>query len=244
VEGLSLRPGRYAVLSVSDNGCGIPPVNLGRIFDPYFTTKDRGKGTGLGLAVVYGIVKGYGGDVGVVSRVGEGSTFRVYLPLMPDAVVPETGPPVEPLRTGTGRILLVDDEETVVQLEKQMLQRLGYTVTAWVRSTDALEAFRKDPHAFDLVMTDMAMPLMTGDQFAAEVLAVRPDMPVIVCTGFSEKMNETVARRMGIRGVLMKPIVRADLARMVADALEGAGPPVGGSDKETARGLRSEGAEP
>jgi len=220
---ISLEPGRYAVLSVYDTGCGIDPAVMNKIFDPYFTTKEQGKGTGLGLAVVYGIIKKHHGDIKVYSEVGKGTAFNVYIPLIeksPDAISAEK---VESYETGTEKVLLVDDEEPVARLEKQMLERLGYRVTSRLSSVDALEAFRANSDAFDLVITDMTMPNMTGDQLARELITIRPDIPVIICTGFSERISQNRAAAMGVKGFLMKPIIKLEMARMVRKVLDEGG---------------------
>jgi PAS domain S-box-containing protein len=220
LEGSSIDTGQYAVLSISDTGCGIDPSVMDKIFDPYFTTKEQGKGTGLGLAVVYGIIKEYRGDIKVYSEVGKGTTFNVYLPLMEK---PSESIPVEKAdiyETGNERILLVDDEGPIVHLERQMLERLGYHVTSRVSSVEALEAFRANPNAFDLVVTDMTMPNMTGDQFAKELLSIRPEIPVIICTGFSEGITPDKATTMGIKGFLMKPIIKSEMSRTVRKVLD------------------------
>jgi len=165
-------------------------------------------------------VKEYGGDIRVTSRRGEGTAFNVYIPLMPKAAeavrLPEL--PVDP--TGTERILLVDDEEPVVRLMSQMLERLGYRVTARMSSVDALAAFERSPDSFDLVISDMAMPNMAGDQLARQLISVRPGIPIILCTGFSEQVNEAKAKEIGIKGFLMKPVVKSDLAHMVRITLD------------------------
>ena len=216
----SIEPGQYLVLSVSDTGCGIDPDVMDKIFEPYFTTKAQGKGTGLGLAVVYGIVKEHQGDIEVYSEVGKGTTFNVYLPVMERAS--ETAPfeKVEISRTGDERILLVDDEVAIVRMEQQMLERLGYRVTSRLSSMDALEAFRSSSDSFDLVVTDMTMPVMTGDQLAKELISIRPDIPIIICTGFSERINKEKANAIGINGFLMKPVVKSEMAKMVRKALD------------------------
>ena len=220
LEGTSLEPGKYAVISVADTGRGIDAAVMGRIFEPYFTTKELGKGTGLGLSVVFGIVKEYGGDIHVYSEVGKGATFHVYLPILNDTstgVAPEKAGRYE---TGTERILIVDDEELIAQLEKQMLERSGYQVEERTSSIEALKAFRANPDAFDLVITDMTMPNMTGDRFAGELLSIKPDIPIIICTGFSEKMSEERAGAIGIKGFLMKPVGVKDLTVMVRKVLD------------------------
>jgi PAS domain S-box-containing protein len=215
-----LASGAYAVLSVTDTGTGIDPAIMDKIFDPYFTTKEKGRGTGLGLATVYGIVKAHGGDIRVDSEVGEGSCFHVYLPVL------ETSEPLEmeaqprPLPTGTEHILLVDDEASVVHLEKQMLDRLGYRTTGFTDSRDALAAFEMDPSRFDLVITDMHMPKLTGVQLAEKMIAVRPGLPVILCTGFSERIDREKIGAMGIRDLLMKPVGMVDLAHKVREVID------------------------
>ena len=216
-----LTPGRYAMLSVSDTGTGIDPAVISKIFDPYFTTKEKGRGTGLGLATVYGIVKSYGGEIRVFSDFGKGTTFHVYLPLLEKAQEPETKKETFPLPTGTEHILLVDDEKPIVHLEKQMLERLGYQTTCFTSSRDALAAFQADPSHFDLVITDMNMPHITGMQLAKELIAARSDICIIICTGFSERINKEKAADIGIRGFLMKPVIRSKLAAMVRQVLDG-----------------------
>jgi len=216
----SLGPGRYAVLSVSDTGCGIDPAIKDKIFEPYFTTREQRKGTGLGLAMVYGIVKEHNGDIKVNSEPGMGTTFDVYLPSMemsPEALPVEGA---EDDKTGNERILLVDDEESIVRLERMMLERLGYLVTSRLSSIEALEAFRAHPDGFDLVVTDMTMPNMTGDQLAGELVSIRPGIPIIICTGYSERINPEKAAAIGMKGFLMKPIVRSEMAGMVRKVLD------------------------
>lgn len=215
-----LSPGRYAVFSVSDTGCGIDPAISGKIFEPYFTTKEKEKGTGLGLAVVYGIVKEHKGDIKVISSVGKGTTFDVYLPLTERDIASDSHIQLSEAKTGTERILLVDDEESVVKLEKIMLERLGYLVTETTSSLEALNAFRADPDIFDLIISDMTMPNMTGDQLIRKIREIRSDIPTIICTGFSERLNQDGAKSIGISGFLMKPIVKSELAQMVRDVLD------------------------
>ena len=220
LAGSPLTPGKYVVMRISDTGCGIDPGIMDKIFEPYFTTKDREKGTGLGLAVVYGIVRDYGGDVQVESEVGKGTTFTVFTPLMEQSPEAKDARRVTRLPKGRERILLVDDEDAIANVERMMLERLGYQVTSFTGSLDALEAFHTAPHAFDLVLTDMAMPNMTGDQLAMGIKMVRPDLPVIICTGFSQRIDEKKATLIGIKGLLMKPVVKSELARMVRSVLD------------------------
>lgn len=215
-----MTPGLYQKLTVSDTGHGMSPAVIKRIFDPYFTTKERGEGTGLGLAVVQGIVRNHGGAITVDSRRGKGSAFHVYLPLVEQALRGEERLAAPP-PTGTERILLVDDEAFLTKITQQMLERLGYEVEARTSSMEALELFRTKPDEFDLVITDMTMPGMAGDHFAKELMKLRPDVPILLCTGFSEKMSEQKAREMGIKEFLMKPLAIRDLSLAVRRALGG-----------------------
>jgi len=216
-----LKPGRYAQLSVSDTGHGMSRETMGKIFDPYFTTKELGKGTGLGLSVVYGIIKEHSGEIAVESELGKGSVFHIWLPIIEEKFVQKNKSEAKKFPTGNERILIVDDEESVARLEAQVLTRLGYTVIFYVSSQDALEAFKNNVNGFDLVITDMTMPEMTGDQLAGAILSIRPDMPVIICTGFSERINAERAEQIGVKGFLMKPVTKFDMARMVRKILDG-----------------------
>jgi len=213
-------PGNYITLSVSDNGHGIPEELKKNIFDPYFTTKGQGKGTGLGLAIVYGIVKEHNGDIRVFSEIGKGTTFTVFLPLLKKPDEADSVVNVEDGHAGNERILLVDDEESVVNIERQMLERMGYRVTTQLHSVDAYQAFKANPDDFDLVVTDMTMPSMTGSQLAEKILAIRPEMPIIVCTGFSEVIDKDTAEAIGIKGFLLKPVVRSKMAEAVRKVLD------------------------
>jgi len=214
-----LAPGWYAKLVVSDTGLGIDEAHLDRIFDPFYTTKPQGEGTGLGLSVVYGIVKNCGGAVEAASKPGQGTTVTVYLPLA--ASSRETARPSEPeIIGGNERILFVDDEAMLVDLTGRLLRSLGYRVTTRTSSVEALELFRARQGDFDLVITDMTMPNMTGAELAEAILAIRPGMPVILCTGFSEIMTAEQAKELGIRGYVMKPMNRRDIGRAVREALD------------------------
>jgi CheY-like chemotaxis protein len=213
-----LRTGSYLKLTVRDTGHGIAPENIERIFDPYFTTKDKGEGTGLGLAVVQGIVKTHNGGITAESRPGEGTTFHVLLPVI--EVEPEAErEPAAGLSMGRERVLLVDDENDLVEIGRLMLERLGYSVATRTSSIEALELFKSDPNKFQLVITDMTMPNMTGDLLAQKLLELRPDLPVILCTGYSERMTEVRARDMGIKAFLMKPIIIQDLSTTIRKVL-------------------------
>ncbi|MDY6989464.1 MAG: PAS domain S-box protein [Thermodesulfobacteriota bacterium] len=215
-----ITPGPYLRLTVSDTGHGMPLETLERIFQPYFTTKDKGEGTGMGLSVVHGIVRTYEGTINAFSEPGNGSTFNVYLPAITGQVQEQREPRV-PLPTGKESILFVDDEPPLAALGKQRLKRLGYEVTTRTSSIEALELYKAKPDAFDLVITDMTMPHMTGDRLASEMMKVRPDIPVILCTGYSTQISKEKAKGLGIRGFAMKPIVTRELAEMVRRALDG-----------------------
>ena len=208
-------------LVVQDSGKGMAPSVLERIFDPYFTTKVKGKGTGMGLAVVHGIVKSYGGEIQVESERNQGSCFRI---LIPAADQPKTEAHPSPLTEnaigGSESILVVDDEPQIVDLLRVMLSSMGYRVSAFTDSLEALAAFEADPQNFQIVLTDMTMPGMTGEELALRVLALRPGLPVILTTGFSERINEAQARRIGIRKFLYKPIVRENLATALREVVQ------------------------
>ena len=224
VSAFSLEPGRYVMLTVSDTGKGIAPDIIDRIFDPYFTTKEKGKGTGLGLSVVHGIINKYGGEIKVYSEVGQGTVFNVYLPLIEKSVDAPTEKKMKINPVGNEHILLVDDEEPIVRMVKTMLERLGYRVTFRTGSIEAVEVFKANADAFDLVVTDMTMPNMTGDQLAKKLIAINPDIPIIILTGFSERINRNKTEAMGIKGFLMKPVVTSDIAleiRRVLDESQG-----------------------
>jgi CheY-like chemotaxis protein len=197
---------------------------LERIFEPYYTTKEPGKGTGLGLSVIHGIVKNHGGFITVESTPVKGSTFHVYLPALEDI---ETGTEEEACLEETGgseRILLVDDEPQIVDMEKQVLERLGYRVTALSSSLEALNTFTRQPDQFDLVITDMTMPQMSGDRLAHRLWDIRPGLPVILCTGYNEMISEDKATAMGIRKFLLKPVDKDELAVAIRAALNSTPP--------------------
>ena len=214
-----LVPGSYIKLIVSDTGHGMEREVMERIFDPYFTTKEKGEGTGLGLAVVHGIVKSHGGAITVHSEPGKGTTFNILLPLM-ESDVELRSVASKPDLKGNERIMFVDDEKTLVNLGKRMLQKLGYEVETRTSSIEALEAFRSQPERYDLIITDLTMPNMTGDKLAKELLRIRPDIPIILCTGFSEIITESRAKGIGIKAFIMKPIVKAEIAETIREVLD------------------------
>jgi len=214
-----LSPGRYVNLTVSDTGHGIPKEEIDRIFDPYYTTKEFGKGTGMGLSVVHGIVKSHGGVISVDSELGKGTSFSILFPVIEKETVSEIEDEEE-LPTGSERILFVDDEESIVSIGRNRLERLGYRAEAQMNPSEALKLFCNNPDQFDLVITDMTMPEMSGEQLAKEVLKIRPDIPIILCTGFSERIDDKKAKGIGIRRYIEKPINRSDLAKLVRQVLD------------------------
>jgi CheY-like chemotaxis protein len=214
-----VRPGKFVVLSISDTGSGIAPEIRGKIFDPYFTTKEVGKGTGMGLAIVHGIVTNLGGFVKCLSEKGTGTVFQVFLPTSEEAIVLQStamdAPP-----TGKEHILLVDDENILAEMGQVMLERLGYEVTAQTSSLDALKIFTSHPERFDAVVTDQTMPGMTGLDLARRILQIRADIPIILCTGYSNLVNEEQAKRYGIKGFVMKPMAKREIATLLKKVLD------------------------
>jgi PAS domain S-box-containing protein len=215
-----MMPGSYACLTIADTGTGIDKKTIDKIFDPFFTTKEKGRGTGMGLSVVYGIVKNMNGVIQVYSESGKGTRFHVYLPVIKTNSVKEETLTDEPIHCGTESVLLVDDEEGIIVMEEQVLQRLGYQVTSRTSSIEALEAFKANPDRFDLVITDMAMPNMAGDKLAVQLIKIRPDIPVLLCTGFSETLSEEKIQSIGVKGFLLKPIIMKDLAKKIRQVLD------------------------
>ena len=214
-----LKPGNYIKIAVSDTGPGIPSDIIGSIFEPYFNTKGVGEGTGMGLALVHGIVESYGGKIAADSELGKGTVFSIYLPVTKKR---EDYQPYEKeeLPSGTERILFVDDELPIAKMSSQILERLGYQVTVRTSSVEALELFRSRPVDFDLVISDMTMPNMTGDELARELILIRRDIPMILCTGYSKKITENQVAEIGIKAFTYKPIVTADLAKTVRKVLD------------------------
>lgn len=214
-----LLPGRYLKLIIADNGHGIDPAVLPRIFEPYFTTKEHGEGTGMGLAMVHGIVRDHGGDIKVYSEVGIGTTVQVLFP-----VVDENPEPVSEtagvLPTGTERILYVDDEQFIVEIGKELLGSLGYSVEIFTSPPDCLAAFRSRPDDYDLIITDFAMPLMDGEKLIAEARRIRRSIPVILCTGFGTNVLSERLTALGIESVLMKPVSAVELATAVRKTID------------------------
>jgi PAS domain S-box-containing protein len=215
-----VMPGDYLLLTVSDTGHGIDKRIMDRIFDPFFTTKKRGEGTGMGLAVVHGIVRSCGGAITVYSEMGKGTTFKVFLPCCRGDADCESAVEMA-VAKGNERILFVDDEPSIVAMGKRMLEMLGYSVMSTTSSVEALNLFRDSSREFDLVITDLTMPKMTGEQLAAELTRIRQDIPVIICTGYSSSLTEGRERKEGIRAVVTKPLITHEIARAIRDVLDG-----------------------
>jgi two-component system, cell cycle sensor histidine kinase and response regulator CckA len=216
-----LKPGQYVELSVSDTGCGMDRAVMERIFDPFFSTKTFGEGSGMGLAVVHGIVKTLGGAIKVESELGKGSTFRVFLP----RIAADTGHEADGAALAFNndeypRLLLVDDDETLLKVGKRMLERFGYRVTVKSSGIEAFEFFKTHPDQFDLVITDQKMPKMDGLKLVQAILNARPDMPIIVCTGYIEELNQKETKSLGVCEWVRKPVVFGELAKIVREVLE------------------------
>lgn len=218
VKNFDIQSGSYIKLSVGDTGYGMSASLMEHIFDPFFTTKEKGKGTGMGLSVVHGIVKSHNGTIHAYSEPGEGSVFKVYLPII-EKQLEQKFNAERPIPTGTEHILFVDDEESLIDMGKQLLESLGYTVTSRINSLEAFELFKARPDAFDLVITDLTMPNMTGDELAEQLFAIRSDIAVILCTGFSARITEEKAKSMGIKAFILKPLIRKDIAETIRKVL-------------------------
>ena len=236
IEGLA--PGSYARLIVADTGHGIEKNIIERIFDPYFTTKETGKGTGMGLSVVHGIVKSSGGAIRAFSKPGQYTEFHIYLPAVDTDIDEEPADLGQQLPGGGEHILLVDDEEMLVDMMQQVLEQLGYTVSAHTDSSAALDGFLSQPKAYDLMITDMTMPGMNGLELTRAVKAVRKNLPVILCTGFNEQVSEKNAQSMGIQSLVMKPVGMQQLAETIRSVLT----PVSTERRKNPRFLASPGS--
>jgi PAS domain S-box-containing protein len=213
-----LSPGRHVCLTMGDTGSGIAPKIMGRLFEPFFTTKPIGEGTGMGLAIVHGIVTSHDGTITVESTRESGTRFAVYLPRI-DALAVQTAGPESPLPQGEGRVLFVDDEETIALAMQLLLESLGYEVVVHTASRDALDTFRTDPHGFDVVITDQTMPEMTGEDLVQALHRIRPEIPIILCTGFSHVMDAEKARGLGNVTFLMKPVDERQLGDILQQVL-------------------------
>lgn len=218
-EHSGLSPGSFIMLTITDTGHGMSPEVLEKIFDPFFTTKEKGEGTGMGLSVVHGIVHSHGGTIYAYSEPGKGSTFKVFFPVIESLSTLEEKIDM-PIPTGAERILFIDDEPAIAKLGKQILESIGYEVVTRTSSIEALEYLKARPNNFDLVITDMTMPKMTGDVLVGELIKVNPDIPVILCTGFSARIDEKKAMAMGIRAFVSKPILKHEIAKIVRKVLD------------------------
>jgi len=211
--------GIFLQLRISDSGIGIAEDVQERIFEPFFTTKPHGKGTGMGLAMVYGIVLDHGGNILVDSVLGYGTTFRVLFPVTLSMAIAEGDQVAQPVRGG-GRVLFVDDEEMLVNLVKKTLGVLGYEITAFTDPTEALLAFQADPDSFDILVTDLTMPGLTGRELACEVQSLRPDFPIIICSGYNKFSNQESADSLGIFAFAQKPLKVNELGNLIASAID------------------------
>jgi CheY-like chemotaxis protein len=213
-------PGRYLEITISDTGCGIEQAVISKIFDPFFTTKEKGKGTGLGLSVVHGIIKQHRGEITVHSKAGQETVFCIYLPVIEDELADEYAVG-EDIPRGSGQhILFVDDEPAIADLMKQKLENIGYRVTIFTSSVEALNAYRENPDGFDVLITDLTMPQMTGMELSRILIAEQADLPIILCTGYSEAINEEKARSVGIFTYLKKPVDTLTFAKAIRQALQ------------------------
>ncbi len=215
----ALRGVEYVELMVTDNGVGIDPAIVEKIFEPYFTTKGVGEGTGMGLAMVKGIVESYGGDIYVKSEQGKKTSLIMRLPRITGKSF-DVVHQVTSAASGTEHILFVDDELPIARMGNRMLESLGYTVTMRTSSYEAFELFREKPDVFDLVITDMTMPLMTGDVLSMEMRKIRHNIPIIICTGYSNKINDKVAKQIGINAFAYKPLNKSEFAKTIREVLD------------------------
>lgn len=217
---VELQSGRYGLMKIIDTGTGIRKEVMQNIFDPYFTTKEQGKGTGLGLSIVQGIVQTCGGAIYLFSEPGHGTEVHVYLPVIEDDTVEDEPDFMEPIPGGTERILLVDDEVSIVAMMRILLERMGYGVTGCLGSEEALKIFTKDPETFDLVITDLTMPGYNGLQLADALKSIRPNIPILICTGFGDQLNEAALKRSSVGGYLTKPIGKRELGLAIRNLLD------------------------
>lgn len=210
----------YVELSIKDDGQGISEDILPNIFEPYFTTKQKNKGTGLGLAIVYGVVKSHNGEIKVKSKPGKGTCFTLYFPRIENPDEKVSARDETAVSGGSEHLMIVDDESAILRLETAILKHIGYRVSSFPGSVEALASFKENPSRFDLLLTDMTMPDMTGDRLAKEIRKIRPEIPIIICTGFSERIDEAQSKLIGINGFLMKPVNKAILAKKIREVLD------------------------
>jgi len=236
VRNPEIPPGRYLCLTVSDTGHGMSKEVIKRLYDPFFTTKEPDKGTGLGLSVIHGIVQSHGGAITVQSDPGKGSSFNVFFPIVEKQIQPGVKISLQ-VPTGNERILFIDDEKSIMDLGQQVLEQLGYQVEARSSSIEALELFTAYPDNFDLIITDMTMPHLTGAKLAQKLMRIRPDIPIILCTGFSQSINEDQALKIGFKAFVMKPISIEQIARTIRKVLGGVEPRRSSSNEVNAAGM-------
>ncbi|SLM29725.1 putative Histidine kinase [Desulfamplus magnetovallimortis] len=216
---IKLKPGQYIKITVEDTGTGIPPEIIHSIFEPYFTTKQIGEGTGMGLALVHGIIENYKGSITVESEMGKGTVFTVYIPATTFDSKQNTELSEKKTYSGSGRVLFVDDEAAIVKVGKLLLEKNGYHVSSTTSSLDALEMFTKKPDAFDLIITDMTMPHMTGDVLAEKIMKIRPELPIILCTGYNKRLSKEQAFKIGFKEYIKKPFDKDILLKTVKSVL-------------------------
>ncbi|MBF0388481.1 MAG: PAS domain S-box protein [Desulfamplus sp.] len=219
---ISNQFGKYLELEISDTGSGIDSNIKGKIFDPYFTTKKEGQGTGLGLAIVHVVVQEHKGYIKVDSELGKGTTFRIYFPVVEKngSRRPASDKRKESTKLGTESIMLIDDEQMILDVTKAILEGMGYKVFPFISSIDALNTFESEPNSFNLIITDMTMPQMEGDKFATAALKIRPNIPIILCTGYSHKISEELALEIGIKRYVEKPLITKNLEMLIRDVLD------------------------
>jgi len=216
-----MENGKYILLEVRDTGTGIAKEIQEKIFNPYFTTKTEGQGTGLGLAIVLVVVQEHNGYIKLESEPGKGSIFRIYFP-----VVQKNSPKsardiiANPAKSGTETIMIVDDEQMILDVTKEIIENMGYKVFSFISSEVALQAFEKEPYKFNLIITDMTMPQMEGDKLAVAALKIRTDIPIILCTGYSHKISEEKALKIGIRRYVEKPLITKELGMLIREVLD------------------------
>jgi CheY-like chemotaxis protein len=215
-EHMDSPAGRYLMLAVTDTGCGIPKEKQTRIFDPFYTTKIQEKGTGLGLAMVYGTIRNHGGSIQVYSEPGYGTTFRIYLP---SSHQPPTIAEDVISKTNSGRLLLIDDEELVLHVAEQLLRTLGYTVNSFLKAPDAIDYYAKHQSEIDLVLTDFIMPEINGDECFQRLRAINPDVRVFLTSGYALDSNTRAALQHGFIGFIPKPFIMKELQKTLNQAL-------------------------
>jgi CheY-like chemotaxis protein len=219
LQSLNLKPGGYIHLEVKDTGHGMDKTTLNKIFTPYFTTKNKNEGTGLGLSVIHGLINSLGGNLTVFSELNKGAVFNIYLPTI-ESSSPQNTHIEQNILRGMEHILIVEDIDLILELERNMLENLGYRVTCFLNSIEAYEHFLKEPDSFDLVLTNLTMPFLNGTELAREIHDLQPDLPIILCTGFSEKLTDNLLQSLGVKDILKKPVIKKDLAKIIRKVLD------------------------